>query len=87
MAGTVCWETKKPSGRAISTSLGPMIPLWDAKTILHCHSGLALDPGGHGTPRVILISYSFYKVAAAKKWSECGPCSKATGDTTSVDTE
>lgn len=40
-----------------------------------------------GTPRTVWISRSFYKVAMAKKWSDYGPLSKATGDTTSLDTE
>lgn len=44
-------------------------------------------PCCHGTRRTILISNSFYEVVAAKKWSDYGHCSKATGDTTSVDIE
>lgn len=66
VARAVCWKTKKPSGRAFPHLPGIRAPdrMPGQPTFV---TRPAPAPCCPGTPRTILISHSFYKVAAAKK--------------------
>lgn len=59
----------------------------DVRIVYFCYLRFVFVLCCYGILRIILISYSFYKVIVVKKWLDYGFCLKVTGDIVFLDIE